>query len=299
IAILKVGAAYVPIDPKAPTDRQAFILQDCAAVLLVIDDQSKVPSERLLSSLRIDLTDSNDSATTHQSKVSSEILPPVLHIDLTNSNDLSATQVVSGNHSSLSTAYAMYTSGSTGVPKGVLVSHRGITRLSINNGYADIGPQDRVAFAANPAFDASTFEIWAPLLNGGRAVIIDTDTFTNSHLMGQALSRHQVTTLFLTTVLFNQFVASIGQELAKLKYLLCGGELENVEAFSALMNLGGPENLLHVYGPTETTTFATSYRVTETNDDQDRMPIGKPISNTSIYVLDSNQKPVPLGVEGE
>ncbi|KAG0051214.1 hypothetical protein BGZ83_003999, partial [Gryganskiella cystojenkinii] len=272
IAILKVGAAYVPIDPKAPTDRQAFILQDCAAALLVIDDQSKV---------------------------SFETQPPLLHIDLTDSNDLSATQVVSGNHSSLSTAYAMYTSGSTGVPKGVLVSHRGITRLAINNGYADIGPQDRVAFAANPAFDASTFEIWAPLLNGGRAVIIDSDTFTNSHLMGQALNRHQITTLFLTTVLFNQFVASIGQELAKLKYLLCGGELENVEAFSALMKLGGPENLLHVYGPTETTTFATSYRVTEIKDEQDRMPIGQPISNTTTYVLDSHKRPVPIGVEGE
>ncbi|KAF9995748.1 hypothetical protein BGZ79_010521 [Entomortierella chlamydospora] len=105
--------------------------------------------------------------------------------------------------------------------------------------------------------------------------------------------------MFLTTVLFNQFVASIGPALAKLRYLLCGGEQENLESFSTLMKHGGPENLIYCYGPTETTTFATTYNVTNITDQQDRLPIGRPISNTTVYVLDQHRQPVPLGCEGE
>ncbi|KAF9368753.1 hypothetical protein BGX21_006364, partial [Mortierella sp. AD011] len=193
----------------------------------------------------------------------------------------------------------MYTSGSTGIPKGVLVPHQAISRLVINNGYAKIGTHDRVAFAANPAFDASTFEVWAPLLNGGSVVVIDTDTFTDSHRLRDALDRYQITTLFLTTALFNQFVASIGSALAKLTYLLCGGEQENLESFSMLMKHGGPDNLIHCYGPTEVTTFATTYNVTKILNQQDRLPIGRPISNTTTYVLDQYRRPVPIGCEGE
>ncbi|KAF9103021.1 hypothetical protein BGX27_010776, partial [Mortierella sp. AM989] len=240
LAILKVGAAYVPIDPKAPKDRQIFIVHDCAAKLLITDEQMQVPATIQTPLLRVAFNcaeEVNMTSTSHGG----------------NENALYCA------HSSLDTAYAMYTSGSTGIPKGVLVPHRAIARLTINNGYTNIGPHDRVAFAANPAFDASTFEVWAPLLNGGRVVIIDADTFTDSHRLGKALDHHQVTTLFLTTVLFNQFVVSIGPVLTKLKYLLCGGEQESLESFSTLLKYGGPEHLIHCYGPTETTTFATTY----------------------------------------
>ncbi|KAF9341306.1 hypothetical protein BGX26_008709, partial [Mortierella sp. AD094] len=198
IATLKVGAAYVPIDPKAPADRQSFIINDCGAQLLVIGENIKAPveSEEILLRLTSENRDVTDSL-----------------VDVTDFGSIG---------SSLDTAYAMYTSGSTGMPKGVLVPHRAIARLTINNGYADIGPDDCVAFAANPAFDASTFEVWAPLLNGGRIVIIDTDSFTDSRRLSDAIHRHSITAMFLTTVLFNQFVSSIGLSLAKLRYLLCG-----------------------------------------------------------------------------
>ncbi|KAG0000630.1 hypothetical protein BGZ80_006329, partial [Entomortierella chlamydospora] len=282
IAILKVGAIYVPIDPKAPEDRQAFIINDCSAKLLITDEHTQVSSIFQVPLLRLDVNCLSEMEVT----------------DTTTSDGI--TQGVTCQTSScLDTAYAMYTSGSTGLPKGVLVPHRAIARLAINNGYANIGAHDRVAFAANPAFDASTFEIWAPLLNGGRVVIIDADTFTDCYRLREALDHHQITTLFLTTVLFNQFVTSIGPALAKLRYLLCGGEQENLESFSTLMKHGGPENLIHCYGPTETTTFATTYKVAKIADQQDRLPIGRPISNTTIYVLDQHRRPVPLGCEGE
>ncbi|ORX93280.1 amino acid adenylation enzyme/thioester reductase family protein, partial [Basidiobolus meristosporus CBS 931.73] len=274
IAILKVGAAYVPIDPKAPADRQAFIIDDCAARLLVTTENTQIPS--VLNTPLLRLSDNPDST---------DII-------------IDAPNVISSG-SSVAIAYAMYTSGSTGIPKGVLVPHRAIVRLTINNGYANVGPDDRVAFAANPAFDASTFEIWAPLLNGGQVVIIDADTFTDSVLMAEAIDRHHITTLFLTTVLFNQFVLSMGSTLAKLRYLLCGGEQESLESFATLLKYGGPEHLIHCYGPTETTTFATTYEVTSIDHIQGRLPIGRPISKTSVYVLDQHGHPVPLGVVGE
>ncbi|KAF9342507.1 hypothetical protein BGX26_007380, partial [Mortierella sp. AD094] len=276
LAILKVGAAYVPIDAKAPVDRQAYIASDSDAKLLITDESTKVPVE---------------------------IQSPLFRLsaDQENTEDVHGTLDVSlqTSTSSQDTAYIMYTSGSTGLPKGVMVPHSGIARLVINNGYTDIGPDDCVAFAANPAFDASTFEIWAPLLNGGRVVIIDADTFTTPHLLAETLDRHQVTAMFMTTALFNQYVHSIGASLAKLRYLLCGGEQENLDSFSTLLTHGGPEHLIHCYGPTETTTYATTYEVKEVGDHIDRLPIGRPISNTRSYVLDKYDKPVPMGAVGE
>ncbi|KAF9983985.1 hypothetical protein BGZ75_004431 [Mortierella antarctica] len=276
LAILKVGAAYVPIDIKAPVDRQVYILSDSGSNLLVTDENMDVHIQIQIPLLRLGV--SQDDIDVMQDAAGS------LHT-------ISA--------SSLDTAYIMYTSGSTGLPKGVMTPHRGVARLAINNGYANVGPDDRIAFASNPAFDASTFDVWAPLLNGGRVVIVDADTFTTPHLLEKTLNHHEVTGLFMTTALFNQYVHSIGTSLAKLKYLLCGGEQENLESFSTLMRHGGPKHLIHCYGPTETTTFATTYEVKQIGDHTDRLPIGRPISNTQSYVLDQHRKPVPLGAVGE
>ncbi|NWD92715.1 AMP-binding protein, partial [Pseudomonas sp. K5002] len=116
------------------------------------------------------------------------------------------------------------TSGSTGTPKGVLVPHRGITRLVINNGYADFNAHDRVTFASNPAFDASTMDVWGPLLNGGQVLVIDHATLLDPGAFGRALKAGGATILFVTTALFNQYVQLIPDALAGLRILLCGGE---------------------------------------------------------------------------
>ncbi|WPN96171.1 non-ribosomal peptide synthetase [Pseudomonas sp. MUP55] len=196
-----------------------------------------------------------------------------------------------------SVAYIMYTSGSTGTPKGVLVPHRGIVRLVINNGYADFNAQDRVAFASNPAFDASTMDVWGALLNGGQVQVIDHATVLDPQAFGAAL--RGATVLFVTTALFNQYVQLIPDALAGLRILLCGGERADPEAFRSLLAQAPALRLVHCYGPTETTTYACTYEVRALPDDAQSVPVGRPISNTQVYVLDAQLQPVPLGITGE
>ncbi|NRP75842.1 Gramicidin S synthase 2 [Ensifer psoraleae] len=196
-------------------------------------------------------------------------------------------------------AYVMYTSGSTGLVKGVVVPHRAVNRLVINNGYLTIDGGDRVAWAGNPAFDASTFEVWAPLLNGGCIVVMSATTVLDAASFSKTLEHHAVTSLFLTTALFNQYTSSIAPTLAQLKYLLCGGERSDPSAFLRLLREEGPVRLIHCYGPTETTTFAAAYTVGAMQEKAPSIPIGRPIANTRIYLLDAHGQPVPFGAVGE
>ncbi|KAF9965831.1 hypothetical protein BGZ70_004005, partial [Mortierella alpina] len=273
LAVLKVGAAYVPIDPKAPVDRQVFIVDDSTSRLLITNIEMEADTALDLPLLRIDIG------------------------ELQCKEEYSG--VITLTRSSQDIAYVMYTSDSTGRPKGVMVLHQGIARLVIDNGFAQIGPGDRVAFAANPAFDASTFEVWAPLLNGGCLVVIDSDTSAHPKRLEDALKRYHINTLWLTMTLFNQYVFSIGPALAKLKYLLCGGEQGHQETFAALLKHGGPQNLINGYGPTEATTFATTYNASRMQNQPDRLPIGRPIGSTYVYVLDKHGNLAPLGAIGE
>ena len=267
LAILKCAAAYVPLDVNAPAERQGFMLQDCGAAWLLTRSDCVIES----GARRLDL-DTLGLAP-----------QPSHNPDLSQPSD--------------SVAYIMYTSGSTGQPKGVLVPHRGITRLVLNNGYADFNAADRVAFASNPAFDASTMDVWGPLLNGGQVQVIDHATLLDPSAFAQALQG--VTVLFVTTALFNQYVQLIPQALAGLRILLCGGERADPAAFRTLLAQAPALRLVHCYGPTETTTYATTCEVHTIADDADSVPVGRPISNTQVYVLDAQQQPVPLGIVGE
>ncbi|MDF0732855.1 amino acid adenylation domain-containing protein, partial [Pseudomonas entomophila] len=269
LAIAKCAATYVPLDINAPAERQGFMVQDCQAVaLLTLARQAISYRDR-----RIDLdTLALDDQPGHN---------PCLAQD------------------SDAVAYVMYTSGSTGAPKGVRVAHRGIARLVLNDGYADFSEHDRIAFASNPAFDASTMDVWGALLNGGQVLVIDHATLLEPARFGAALRDGGATVLFVTTALFNQYVQLIPEALAGLRVLLCGGERGDPAAFRRLLALAPGLRLVHCYGPTETTTYATAGHVRVVPANAEQVPIGGPIGSTQVHVLDEHRRLVPSGVVGE
>ena len=274
LGILKAGGAYVPLDPTYPKERLRFMLQDSGAPVLIAQ-QAFV-----------------DIFTHHTAKIIS------LDTDWETVGRESASNLAVET-SSESLAYVIYTSGSTGEPKGVAVSHRAVNRLVMNTDYVQISPREVIAQASNVSFDAATFEIWGALLNGARMVLIAKGTLLSPQCLASAIERHGITTLFLTTALFNQMVEQIPAALGKLRYLLFGGEAVDPERVKELLRNGPPSRLLHVYGPTEATTFATCYWVKAVAADATTVPIGRPIANTEIYILDANLNPVPIGVSGE
>ncbi|MGF6737219.1 amino acid adenylation domain-containing protein [Paraburkholderia atlantica] len=268
LAILKTGGVYVPIDRGLPSARQEWLMANCAARLVL----GQIDGDKLVEATIPVVA----------------IEPLIVGTGCSSDPGLALTADAA--------AYVMYTSGSTGLPKGVLVPHRAVNRLVINNAYAKIEAGDRVAWAGNPAFDASTFEVWAPLLNGG--CIVAMQAVADPSSFARALKQHRVTSLFLTTALFNQFTSSIAPTLAQLKYLLCGGEPNDLRSFLRVLKEEGPVRLVHCYGPTETTTFATVWNC-PADFNGSVVPIGRPISNTRAYLLDGHGEPVPFGAVGE
>ncbi|WP_273973672.1 AMP-binding protein, partial [Serratia ureilytica] len=228
LAILKAGAAYVPLDPHLPVARQAWIIGDSGTTLILCDRDLDREIAGEIECLRIDRLRQDP---THDPAVARAGDAP---------------------------AYIMYTSGSTGTPKGVMVTHQGILRLAINNRFAAFERGDRFAFAANPAFDASTLEMWGALLNGASLAIIAPEVLTDADALAAALVRQEINVLFLTTSLFNQYVHSIAATLAQLKYLISGGEAADPHAFARMLKEAGPVRLVNAYGPTEGTVIATA-----------------------------------------
>ena len=267
LAASKCAAVFVPLDSNAPVERQAFMLEDSQA--------------------RVLLTLSSEHAVGHALRVELD------RLDLAGYPQQSPGLVVDAE----SAAYIMYTSGSTGTPKGVQVPHRAIVRLVINNGFADFTCQDRVAFASNPAFDASTLEVWAPLLNGGAVVVIDQHQVLSRQALREVLLEQGVTVLWLTAGLFHQFADDLLPAFAKLRYLMVGGDVLDPAVVNRVLRHGAPAHLLNGYGPTEATTFSTTYAIRAV--DAGSIPIGKPIGNGRCYVLDARQQPLPVGAVGE
>ncbi|KPY62990.1 Syringopeptin synthetase A, partial [Pseudomonas syringae pv. solidagae] len=267
LAVLKCAAVYVPLDINAPVERQTFMIEDSQA--------------------RVLLTYSQVSLTTAAQRVDLDNLT----LDGLKDTDLALPQ------SSESVAYIMYTSGSTGTPKGVLVPHRAISRLVINNGYADFNAQDRVAFASNPAFDASTLDVWAPLLNGGCVVVVGQNDLLSPLNFQRLLLEQSVTVLWMTAGLFHQYASGLGEAFSRLRYLIVGGDVLDPAVINRVLENNPPHHLLNGYGPTEATTFSATYEITSVGDGS--IPIGKPVGNSRLYVLDGHGQPLPLGVPGE
>ncbi|MBH0247582.1 AMP-binding protein, partial [Streptomyces cavourensis] len=194
------------------------------------------------------------------------------------------------------TAYVIYTSGSTGRPKGVQVTHRNVVRLVHGENHAGIGPRDTVLVVSPLAFDASAFELWGTLANGGRLAFAPPGTPTTAGL-AEVLREHGVTVAFLTTSLFHLMVESCPDALTGLRTLLTGGDVLSSGRVRAA--LGHGLRVSNMYGPTECTTFATGQHALTLEQTDRPIPIGPPIAHTTALVTDENLVPVPYGVAGE
>jgi len=273
LGILKAGAAYLPLDSSYPDDRLEMMLDDAQEILITQQHQAS-------------------RFAAHGRKIL--CLDREWEVIAQRSND-NPTHQATGN----SLAYVIYTSGSTGKPKGVEVEQRAISRLVINTDYVDIGIADRIGQASNASFDAATFEVWGALLNGASIFGISKETALSPENLEQVIKEQQVTTLFLTTALFNQIARQKPEAFAPLKNLLFGGEAVDTEAVRIVIDKGRPTRLLHVYGPTENTTFSTWYLINHITPEATIIPIGKAIANSNTYILDKQQQAVPIGVVGE
>ncbi|MBV9008673.1 MAG: amino acid adenylation domain-containing protein [Verrucomicrobia bacterium] len=267
LAVLKAGGAYLPLDPSYPVNRLRWMIADSGARLVIT-------SKRLRAQIE-----------------PAEV--PVLCID-----DVGECHTAAAKSAARADdlAYIMYTSGSTGTPKGVAVPHRAIVRLVRNTDYASFSPSETFLQLAPISFDASTFEIWGALLNGARLGLMDS-AMPSLEEIGRAVVNGGVTTLWLTSALFNAMVDERIAELRSLRQLLTGGDvLSPTHVAKALAALPGTR-LINGYGPTESTTFACCHTIT--GGETGAIPIGKPIANTSVYILDENLRRVPIGAAGE
>jgi amino acid adenylation domain-containing protein len=272
LGVLKAGGTYLPLDLSYPAERLAFMLED-AKVSFLLTKKTSV-----------------DSIPSHQARP--------IYLD-TDWNEIANASPANPQRSvrSEDLAYVMYTSGSTGQPKGVCVPHRGVVRLVKDNTYLDFSPTQVWLQLAPIAFDASTLEIWGSLLNGAKLVLFPGDKPSLTEL-GQTIAQHQITALWLTAGLFHLMVDERIEDLRPLRQLIAGGDVLSVshvqKVLSTLLNC----QLVNGYGPTENTTFTCCYPISKL-DGLTSVSIGRPIANTQVYILDADLQPVPIGVPGE
>ncbi|MBD1933118.1 MULTISPECIES: non-ribosomal peptide synthetase [Cyanophyceae] len=274
LGILKAGGAYVPLDSNYPRDRLNFMLDDSHISILLtqeklVDNFGNFPNP-------VVYLDKDWQTIAQESQENP-------HSDVTSNN----------------LAYVIYTSGSTGKPKGVAVTHKAVNRLVCNTNYIKLSPDDKIAQASNTSFDAATFEIWGALLNGAQLVRISRDVTLSPHEFALQLRQKGISVLFLTTALFQQIARDVPQAFSSLRYLLFGGEAVDARWVKKVFKQGAPKQLIHVYGPTEGTTFSSYYSVQDVPESATSIPIGRPIANTQIYLLDADLQPVPIGIVGE
>ncbi|HET6229654.1 MAG TPA: amino acid adenylation domain-containing protein [Longimicrobiaceae bacterium] len=273
LAIVKAGGAYVPLDPAYPAERLAWMLEDSAVAVLIVPET--VP-EALSSFAGTVVSLANDRGRIDaQDSASPEVAVPAD-----------------------SAAYVVYTSGSTGRPKGVVVPHRAVLRLVRGNDFARLGPDEVFLQLAPVAFDASTLEVWGPLLNGSRIAVFPPHTPSLEEL-GGFLLREGVTTAWLTSGLFHQMVDGNPEGLAGVRQLMTGGDVVSIPHVRRAMQALPGLRLCNMYGPTENTTFTTFHVLGAADVERASLPIGRPIRNTRVYVLDTAMRPVPVGVPGE
>ncbi len=253
LAILKTGAAYLPLDPSYPELRLEQMIEDSGVRFVLRKD------------------------------------------DLRGDTGAVSNPGIPGTPSDL--AYVMYTSGSTGLPKGVMVEHRGVVRLVAGNHYVPLDAQTRMLQVSTTAFDAATFEIWGSLLNGGQLVLYP-EPLIDLTILNDVIDHHAINTVWLTAGLFEQWSYQMPKAPA-LRYVLAGGDVLSPAAVARVYRALPDVTVINGYGPTENTTFSCCYAIPRTADLSRPIPLGTKINGTSLHVLDRNGAPVPVGTAGE
>jgi aspartate racemase len=277
LAVLKAGGAYVPLDPAYPAERLALMIEDSEMAVLLTHTRlqgrcaSALPAPT--PNAHVLCVDAEDFSNEDETNLPGEV----------RANDL---------------AYIMYTSGSTGTPKGVAATHRGVVRLVKNTDYASFSPEETFLQLAPISFDASTFEIWGALLNGGKLAVMPPAPPSLEEI-GNAIREQGVTTLWLTAGLFNAMVDERLHDLLPLRQLLAGGDVLSVPHVGRALRELKNTRLINGYGPTESTTFACCHTIAPDAPLNGAIPIGKPIANTTAYILEPNLELAPIGESGE
>jgi amino acid adenylation domain-containing protein len=268
IAVLKAGGAYLPVNPSFPDARVNYMFADSSTPVVITGGE-------LARKIAFDT-----ETVLLQNMEPRDILPPV---------------PLSPCASDL--AYIMYTSGSTGIPKGVLVEHRNVVRLVRNTNFVEFRSRDRILQTGALEFDASTFEIWGALLNGLTICLADRGNVLTPRLLKVLIRRYDISTMWMTSALFNQMSDADIEIFETLTSLLVGGDALSTPHINRLRDRYPRLNVINGYGPTENTTFSTTFRIDRNY--RDSVPIGRPIANSTAYIVDKYDRCVPVGVPGE
>ncbi|MDQ3762941.1 MAG: amino acid adenylation domain-containing protein [Actinomycetota bacterium] len=271
LAVVKAGGTYVPLDSRYPLARMRLIMEQTQASVLVTDQATR-PAQ-LPQSVQVVIVDADPSLAAQDPGDLGIVCDPG------------------------QLAYVMYTSGSTGTPKGIAITHRDVVDLALDPCWHG-GDHQRVLLHSPHAFDASTYELWVPLLSGGQIVIAPPGELDLPTLQ-QVITHNKITGLFLTTALFNLMAEQDPGCFAGTRQVWTGGEMVSPPAIQRVLDACPEAVVAHVYGLTETTTFATYYVMRSPYQVLDTVSIGQPMANMRVYVLDTELQPVPPGVAGE
>lgn len=274
LGILKAGGAYVPIDPEYPQDRISYMIRDTAGSILLSSNAGTKKLQQL-DEIEIIEIDSDKALISNQSIDNLKI-----NIDPDN------------------LAYIIYTSGSTGKPKGVMVTHKNVVSLVKGIDYVSMGNKDRLLSTGSSSFDATTFEYWGMLLNGGQLILCEESRLLNSGKLREEIEDRKVNKMWFTSSWFNQLVETDISIFEGLQTILVGGEKLSEQHIQKIRQTYPEIEIINGYGPTENTTFSLTYKINETNI-EGAIPIGRPLNNRSAYVLGEDLQLVPVGVTGE
>ncbi|WP_165384093.1 amino acid adenylation domain-containing protein [Pseudoalteromonas sp. CO348] len=271
LAILKSGNAYLPLDSKMPVERLKYILDDAGVELILTKKDSQLRNEF-----------------------------GIKYIDLDNllCTDGSFEYSIDSEQSPCSPSYINYTSGTSGKPKAVVVNQSGVLGLTQNQNYLNIKGKVKTLHIAPYSFDAATFEIWYPILNGGVCVIYDKQRIYEKRVY-ELVSEHSVNSMFFTATMFNFLVDQGSEILNKLDHVLFGGEEASLYHVKRATLKFVDTKITNIYGPTECTTFSSHFLISEFDKSWKKIPIGKAIKDTDLYILDKDFNVVPKGVIGE